>query len=279
MPPSRARSSTSSGPLPAHLAPDGDGVGVNATIPSLGTDAAAEAARQSVESGFLTLKVKAGAERETEVLVERVRAIRDAVGPDILLRLDVNGAWDLATAEDRLEAIARFDIEFVEQPLAGDDIDGLAELRRRVRVPIAADEAASSVRAVRDLLACRRGRRTRHQARPGRWAGRGRRDRRARGGTRRAGRHQHAVRDRGRDRGLAGRGGRAARGLDRPMAGPARPRPGDRRPARPRPARRVTDRRRRPDARPGAGRGVAGSGSSWTTGRSSGSGWRRSGAR
>ncbi len=138
--------------VPAHLAPDGDGVGVNATIPSLGTDAAAEAARQSVESGFLTLKVKAGAERETEVLVERVRAIRDAVGPDVLIRLDVNGAWDLVTAEDRLEAIARFDIEFVEQPLPGDDIDGLAELRRRVRVPIAADEAASSVRAVRDLL-------------------------------------------------------------------------------------------------------------------------------
>ena len=121
-------------------------------IPSLGTDAAAEAARQSVESGFLTLKVKAGAERETEVLVERIRAIREAVGPDVRLRLDVNGAWDLATAEERLEAIARFDIEFAEQPVATDEIDALAELRRRVRVPIAADEAAESVRAVRDLL-------------------------------------------------------------------------------------------------------------------------------
>lgn len=140
------------GVVPAHLTLDGDGVGVNATIPSLGTAAATEAALQSVESGFLTLKVKAGAERETEALVERIRAIRDAVGPDILLRLDVNGAWDLATAEDRLEAIARFDIEFVEQPLAGDDYDALADLRRRVRIPIAADEAASSVRAVRDLL-------------------------------------------------------------------------------------------------------------------------------
>ena len=45
----------------------------------------------------------------------------------------------------RLEAIARFDIEFVEQPLAAHDLDGLAELRRRVRVPIAADEAAESL--------------------------------------------------------------------------------------------------------------------------------------
>jgi len=133
--------------------PDGEGIGVNATLPSLGPAAAAEAAQQSVESGFETLKLKAGAERETEVLVERVRAIRMAVGPDVRLRLDVNGAWDLATAEDRLAAVAGFDIEFVEQPLAAHDVDGLAELRRRVRVPIAADEAAASVSATRALLA------------------------------------------------------------------------------------------------------------------------------
>ena len=136
----------------AHPVPEDDGVGVNATIPSVGSVAAAEAALQSVESGFMTLKIKAGAERETEVLVERIRAIRAAVGPDVSLRLDVNGAWDLATAEDRLEAVARFDIEYVEQPLPAHDIDGLAELRRRVKVPVAADEAAESVRAVRALL-------------------------------------------------------------------------------------------------------------------------------
>ncbi|MBA3235227.1 MAG: mandelate racemase/muconate lactonizing enzyme family protein [Chloroflexi bacterium] len=131
---------------------DDEGVGVNATIPSLGTNAAAEAALQSVESGFMTLKLKAGAERETDALVDRLRAIRAAIGPEVRLRLDVNGAWDLATAEDRLEAVARFDLEYCEQPLPGHDIDGLAELRRRVRVPIAADEAAESVRAVRALL-------------------------------------------------------------------------------------------------------------------------------
>jgi L-alanine-DL-glutamate epimerase and related enzymes of enolase superfamily len=135
------------------IAPDGGGVGVNATIPSVGSAAAAEAARQSVESGFMTLKIKAGAERETDVLVERIRAIRSAVGPDVRLRLDVNGAWDLATAEDRLRGVAQFDIEYVEQPVAAHDIDALAELRRRVQVPIAADEAADSVRAVRALLA------------------------------------------------------------------------------------------------------------------------------
>jgi o-succinylbenzoate synthase len=131
---------------------DPEDVGVNATVPSLGPDATAEAAQQSVESGFVTLKLKAGAERETDALVERVRAVRAAVGSDVRLRLDVNGAWDLETATDRLEAVARFDIEFVEQPLPAHDLDGMAELRRRVQVPVAADEAAASVRDVRDLL-------------------------------------------------------------------------------------------------------------------------------
>ena len=125
---------------------------MNATIPSIGPSASAEAARQAVEAGFTTLKLKGGAERETDVLADRVRAVRAAVGPDIRLRLDVNGAWDLETATERLEAVARFALEYVEQPLAGDDPADLAELRRRVRVPLAADETVTSLRAARALL-------------------------------------------------------------------------------------------------------------------------------
>lgn len=136
----------------ARLGPDGPGVGVNATIASVGPRASAEAALQALEAGFGTLKLKAGAERETEVLVDRLRAVRDAVGPAVRLRIDVNGAWDLETAVERLEAIRRFAIEYVEQPLGGDDPIALAELRRRVRVPLAADEAVTSVRAARALL-------------------------------------------------------------------------------------------------------------------------------
>lgn len=127
-------------------------VGVNATLPSLDPRASAQAALQSVDTGFRTLKLKAGAERETEILVDRVRAVRQAVGPDVRLRLDVNGAWDVDTATERLDAVARFGLEYVEQPLGGRDASALAELRRRVRVPIAADESVDSLRAVRELL-------------------------------------------------------------------------------------------------------------------------------
>lgn len=135
------------------LEPDGRAVKVNGTIGFAAPREGAEAALQALEAGFRTLKLKAGAERETEDLVARVRAIRQAVGPEVRLRLDVNGAWDLATAEERLDAIARFDIEYVEQPLAWDDAAGAAELRTRVRVPVAADEAVYSPGAARSLLA------------------------------------------------------------------------------------------------------------------------------
>jgi L-alanine-DL-glutamate epimerase-like enolase superfamily enzyme len=134
------------------LAPDGSAVPVNGTIGFAAPREGAEAALQALEAGFTTLKLKAGAERETEDLVARVRAIRRAVGPDVRLRLDVNGAWDLPTAEDRLEAVARFDIEYVEQPLAADDTAGAAELRRLVAVPIAADEAVYAPSAALRLL-------------------------------------------------------------------------------------------------------------------------------
>ena len=132
---------------------EGEGAGVNATLPSLEPAAAAQAALAAVAAGFATLKLKGGDERETAVLVDRIAAIRTAIGPGVKLRLDVNGVWDSATAEARLRAIAEFDIEYVEQPLGVRDVDGLARLRRRVRVPIAADEGASSVEAVRALLA------------------------------------------------------------------------------------------------------------------------------
>lgn len=137
---------------PAPTLLHGGGVGVNATLPALGPSASAEAARQAVAAGFRTLKLKVGAERETETLTERVGAVRSAVGPDVRLRLDANGAWDMETAAKRLAGVARFEPEYVEQPLGDDDPALLATLRRRARVPVAADESVASARAARALL-------------------------------------------------------------------------------------------------------------------------------
>jgi o-succinylbenzoate synthase len=127
-----------------------DGVPVNATVGD-GTPAETAAdAKRAVEEGFDCLKLKVGA-REVAADVERVRAVRGAVGDAVALRADANGAWDRETAARALEALAPYDLAYVEQPLPADDLDGLAALRGDDRtddtagtVPIAADESVAT---------------------------------------------------------------------------------------------------------------------------------------
>jgi L-Ala-D/L-Glu epimerase len=137
---------------------DGSGpaaIPVSAMIAFGGPVAGADAAAQAVELGFRTLKLRAGFERTTDQLVDRLRAIRAAVGPEPRLRVDAGGSWDLETATERIEGIAPFRVEYVEQPLVAWDVTGHASLRERVRTPIALDESIDSEGSARAALADR----------------------------------------------------------------------------------------------------------------------------
>jgi O-succinylbenzoate synthase len=79
-----------------------------------------------------------------------VEAVRDALGPGGRIRVDANGGWDVDTAARMLGALGRFGLEYAEQPCA--TLDELAALRRRVEVPVAADE---SIRKAEDPMAVR----------------------------------------------------------------------------------------------------------------------------
>ena len=83
--------------------------------------------------------------------VALVAAVRDAVEPSTKVRVDANGAWDVDTAVHMIGMLARYDLEYVEQPVA--TLDDLARVRRRVNVPIAADECVRSVDDARRLRA------------------------------------------------------------------------------------------------------------------------------
>jgi O-succinylbenzoate synthase len=95
--------------------------------------------------GFPAVKVKV---RDASGIA-LVRAVREAVGPSVAVRVDANGAWDVDTAATMIGTLAAFDLEYVEQPCA--TLDELAELRRRVDVPIAADECIRSLDDARRL--------------------------------------------------------------------------------------------------------------------------------
>lgn len=115
---------------------------VNSTIPAVGPEQAYDLARAA---GCRTAKIKV-AERGQTLTDDatRLEAVRDALGPSGKIRIDANGGWSVADALSAVRDLARFDLEYVEQPCAS--VDELADLRRRLarsglNVLIAADES------------------------------------------------------------------------------------------------------------------------------------------
>ncbi|HYH50994.1 MAG TPA: enolase C-terminal domain-like protein, partial [Acidimicrobiia bacterium] len=125
-------------------------VPVNALVPAVDPDTAARLAGEALAAGMTTVKVKVGGRRPDED-VDRVAAVRGAVGPAAQIRLDANGAWDVDAATAALERLAAYDLELVEQPVA--DLADLARVRRRAAVPVAADECIRSLGDARRLAA------------------------------------------------------------------------------------------------------------------------------
>jgi O-succinylbenzoate synthase len=123
-----------------------DEVEVNALVAALPPAEAAACAAEASLAGFRAVKVKVGTGDEDSA---RVRAVREAVGPGVRVRLDGNGAWDVEQAVTILDGLADVDIELVEQPVP--TLDELAAVRRRVSVPVAADESVRSVDDARHL--------------------------------------------------------------------------------------------------------------------------------
>lgn len=99
---------------------------------------------RAVADGFGILKVKVGKGGEKDV--ERVRAIRQAVGPDVILRIDANQGWTKEEAIATIRAMedANLGIELVEQPVSYHDFHGLQSVTKAVDTPILADESVFS---------------------------------------------------------------------------------------------------------------------------------------
>jgi O-succinylbenzoate synthase len=120
-------------------------VPVNVTVPAVSPE---QAHAIVAASGCSTAKVKVAEAGETLACdVDRVEAVRDALGPGGRVRVDANGGWDVAAALAAIRALDRFDLEYVEQPCP--TLEDMAALRRSVDVPLAADE---SVRTADDPL-------------------------------------------------------------------------------------------------------------------------------
>jgi len=112
------------------------------TDETIGLDTPAAMAQEALEAqerGFAAIKVKLGGGWPEDVA--RVAAIREATGAEMLLRIDANQGWDLVTAERILHELARFDIQYCEEPVAHWNNEALRRVREQSPIPIMADES------------------------------------------------------------------------------------------------------------------------------------------
>lgn len=112
-------------------------VDVNATIGAEDRAGAAAGAAAARARGFRCVKLKVGVGDDAG----RVAAVRAALGPDVRLRLDANGAWTVEQAVRTIATLAPAGLELVEEPVHG--LSALREVRERVAVRIAMDETAA----------------------------------------------------------------------------------------------------------------------------------------
>ena len=134
--------------LPAHrlLGLPGTGGTSSVTVGLGPRDAIRQQAAEHVREGRHVLKVKLGGDDDEGIL----EAIREGA-PEARLRVDANAAWTVRRARAALPMLEAFDVELVEQPVAADDLAGLAEVTRASRIPVVADESFVSLRDLRTL--------------------------------------------------------------------------------------------------------------------------------
>jgi L-alanine-DL-glutamate epimerase-like enolase superfamily enzyme len=129
-----------------------EAVECNATLVAGPPEAVAAEAEAWAQAGFTTFKLKLGAEsvsaRDIGGLrrfrdVEQVRAVREALGPEVRIRVDANEAWGLEMAKATLAELEPLGVELAEQPVAG--LEAMAELAASTSIPLAADESVASL--------------------------------------------------------------------------------------------------------------------------------------
>ncbi len=119
------------------------------TIPVIGpvigimpADAMAERAAEIAAAGYRAVKIKIGDTVAADIA--RVAAVREAIGPDVALRVDANDHYQPADAIRLITAIERHDIEHVEQPISRRDVLGMAEIRGATAIPLMTDDMVAT---------------------------------------------------------------------------------------------------------------------------------------
>lgn len=124
------------------------GSGVNRHYP---IDELVAQAKRWKDAGYPFVKIKVGGHPLAED-VDRVAAVREAIGSEIGLAIDANQHWTLDEAERAIGELSRYDLRWIEEPLRADDLVGHATLRSRIDVPVALGENLHTVYRFREAI-------------------------------------------------------------------------------------------------------------------------------
>lgn len=136
-------------PLFEYLFPECNGsVTCNATLSIQNRSDSLAKARELIDLGFETLKIKVGDNFSQEMKI--IGELR-AKYPELKIRIDANQAWSKKQAIQNLRELESFSIEYCEQPVPKDQFSALKDVRKAVDIPIAADESVRNKRSALEL--------------------------------------------------------------------------------------------------------------------------------
>ncbi|HRP47888.1 MAG TPA: mandelate racemase/muconate lactonizing enzyme family protein [Trueperaceae bacterium] len=121
-----------------------------AFIPTQDPDQLVKEGLAAVNDGFRTIKIKVGTHPDLDG--ELVRRLREAVGPEVQIRADLNQALTVGSAKRLLRRLEPYDLQYLEQPLLLTELDATHDLRLITTVPIALDESAYSMEDVLEIV-------------------------------------------------------------------------------------------------------------------------------
>lgn len=111
----------------------------------------AEEAKLRKKEGYRSFKIKVGSNIQEDV--KRIQLIKEAIGEEAYLRIDVNQGWETeAKALTAIRMLKNLPIDWIEQPVLANNIDALANIRQKTDIPIMADEALLNTQEMRDII-------------------------------------------------------------------------------------------------------------------------------
>jgi len=128
------------------------GIRLKFVVGAVEPDLAAERARRMVEKGWKTIKIKIAKQGNPRMDVDRLKAVRTAVGPEVMLTVDANGGYTVDQAIWVAARLEKMEVALFEQPTRRGDHRAMAAVRRRSGIPIMADESVFTAQDALDIV-------------------------------------------------------------------------------------------------------------------------------